>query len=189
MADNITTPYDNLFKQASEKYNVPYDILVNLAKQESNLNPRANSGEARGLMQINPKYTPRAERSKMFDPAWSIDRGAKILSDYHKRAGNWYDAIGYYNAGPDGWKKNKEGVVKESPKYFSHLNKVVSEFYQNKRKEGVRLQSPAVADNTFLSPAVRNSNNVQVNKNVLAELYSTRSQIDENTFRRLFNME
>ena len=182
-------PYESLFRSASERYNVPYDILTSLAKEESNFNPRANSGEARGLMQINPRYTPRSEHSKMYDPAWNIERGAKILSDYHKRAGNWYDAIGYYNAGPDGWKKNKQGVIRESPRYFSNLNRIVTEYYQNERKKDVRMQSPAAADNTRFTPVVRNPNIGSVNKDVLAELYSTRGQIDENTFRRLFNMD
>ena len=80
------------------------DLLAGMVQVESNFNPTAVSGRgAYGLMQINLAVWADAlciDRNRIFDIAYNLDLGARILSHYLEIAnGNWRRALHLYNNG------------------------------------------------------------------------------------------
>lgn len=93
---------DALFNTASQKYNVPLNLLKAVAKVESSFNPNATSRcGAMGIMQLMPRTAKWLGVNDAYDPEQNIMGGAKYLS----KLLNQYDgdtslALAAYNAGP-----------------------------------------------------------------------------------------
>ena len=107
--DSFSKEYtlDELFNMASEKYNVPKQLLVAVTKAESDFTPDATSYcDARGLMQIMPSAAEFLGVEDRYDPMQNIFGGAKYYSYLlNKYNGDLDLAIAGYGAGIGNVKK------------------------------------------------------------------------------------
>jgi len=95
-------PFQSLIENAARKYGVRPALLAALVKQESNFNPNAQSGVgAKGLTQLMDATARGLGVTDSFDPAQSLDGGARFLCGLLKQfKGNESLALAAYNAGP-----------------------------------------------------------------------------------------
>lgn len=135
----LTTKLDDIFRRASEKYNISYDFLTAVAKAESDFNPNCvSSAGAKGIMQVMPYEAKELGITDVFDPEQNIMGAAKLLAAHlEKFDGDTTLAAAAYNAG-SGRVKQYGGVppFKETQNY---VKKIASYM-----KEGVK-----VPDNTY----------------------------------------
>ncbi len=91
-----------LLSSASATHGVHTDLLRAVIQQESAFRPCAVSSKgAQGLMQLMPATAAQFGVSDPFNPAESINAGAKLLSQLMKRySGDLNRVLGAYNAGP-----------------------------------------------------------------------------------------
>lgn len=108
-----------LFEGAAQKYNVPVNVLLGLAEQESRFNSRALGqqtkwGRAKGMMQYLDS-TAQGMGINPYDPAQSIDAAAKQLSERLGKGYSMIDAVREHFAGPDRkqWGKKTEAYGNE----------------------------------------------------------------------------
>ena len=104
---NGPIPYHDQIVAAAKKYGVDPALLAGVVKQESNFNPNAQSGVgAKGLTQLMDATAKGLGVTNSFDPAQSLDGGAKflggLLKEFH---GDESLALAAYNAGPGAVKK------------------------------------------------------------------------------------
>mgnify|MGYP000562785611 FL=1 len=98
--------YDNIIKEAAEKYSVPEYLIKAVIKQESNYMPNAISSKgAIGLMQIMPSTGALLgvdDKELLKDPYINIMTGTKYLSQMLNRYNGRLDlSLSAYNAGPN----------------------------------------------------------------------------------------
>ena len=95
-------PFQDLIATAARKYGVRPALLAGLVRAESNFNPNAQSGVgAKGLTQLMDATARGLGVTNAFDPAQSIEGGAKFLGGLLKQfKGNESLALAAYNAGP-----------------------------------------------------------------------------------------
>lgn len=95
-------PFQNLIVAAASKYGLDPALLAAVVKQESNFNPNARSGAgAKGLTQLMDSTARGLGVTDPFDPAQSLDGGARFLSGLMKQFhGDPHLALAAYNAGP-----------------------------------------------------------------------------------------
>lgn len=96
------TDLDEIFENASKKYNVPVNLLKAVAKAESDFDPNAKSAAgAQGIMQLMPGTAKSLGVTDPFNAEQNIMGGAKFLSQMlEKFDGNTQLALAAYNAGP-----------------------------------------------------------------------------------------
>lgn len=105
-------PFALCFKQASEKYQIPYSLLLAVARGESFFNPAAVSHKScYGVMQIKwpetAKHLGIRNRKDLFNACINISAGAKYLKELLDRYdGNLHLALAAYNYGPGRIPKN-----------------------------------------------------------------------------------
>ena len=97
----VTYNLDDIFKEAAEKYNVPYDLLKAIAYNESRFQADATSSVgAMGIMQLMPSTVSAMGVQDAYDPYQNIMGGAKLLSTLSDMYdGNLSLMIAAYNAG------------------------------------------------------------------------------------------
>lgn len=105
MSTNLSSPYDVIFAEAARTYNVPYALLVAMAKAESDFNPSVVSGAgAIGLMQLMPSTAAGLGVSDPYDPRQNIMGGAKyvaqLIEQFKNHSNGLELVIAAYNAGP-----------------------------------------------------------------------------------------
>ena len=96
-----------LFRQAAEKYAIPWTLLAAQAYQESHWNRRAKSPTGvRGIMMLTLTTAKEMGVESRLDPAQSIMGGARYLSQLEKRIPDsvtgddrWWFALAAYNVG------------------------------------------------------------------------------------------
>lgn len=100
-----------LIKTYATKKKIPYNLLYNQIKKESNLNPKATgdigakAGSSRGLMQIQETTAistlkvPKKDIDKLYDPEYNINKG----TDYLNMIKTELDAIGLPKTYDDYW--------------------------------------------------------------------------------------
>ncbi|MDH7602698.1 MAG: lytic transglycosylase domain-containing protein [Armatimonadota bacterium] len=94
--------YDDLIARAAEKYDIDPALLKALIHAESGFNPQAVSpAGAKGLTQLMPATAAALGVVDPFDPAQSIEGGARYLrAQLDRFRGNEALALAAYNAGP-----------------------------------------------------------------------------------------
>lgn len=97
-----TNTLDQIFEEAASTYQVPKDLLMAIAKAESNFEPDATSGAgAQGIMQLMPATAKSLGVTDAYDPYQNIMGGAKFISQMLERYdGDVKLALAAYNAGP-----------------------------------------------------------------------------------------
>ena len=99
-------PYLRCFEIASERHDVPLDLLVGVARVESNFDPNArSSANAHGIMQVQWPGTARhlgvRRVSELYNPCLNIDLGATYLKELlHRYGDNHRLTLAAYNYGP-----------------------------------------------------------------------------------------
>ena len=99
------------WEQAAQRYGVPVQLLIAIARVESHLNPHAVNLTHRlrtgthdiGLMQINSSNLPALARygireRDLFNACTNINVGAWLLAHYFERHGATWEGVGAYNA-------------------------------------------------------------------------------------------
>lgn len=103
--NNVPQSLIPLFDQASTKYQVPVNVIMGLAQQESGFNPTAMGqqtkwGRAKGLMQYLDS-TAEGMGINPYDPAQSIDAAAKQIRQRLDKGYSMEDAVKEHFAGPN----------------------------------------------------------------------------------------
>lgn len=132
-----TVDLDSIFKEASEKYGVSYDLLKAVAKAESNFNPEATSHcGAMGIMQLMPSTAESLGVTDAYDPYQNIMGGAKLLSQLDKLYdGNVKLMLAGYNAGPGNVEKyNGIPPFEETQNYVVTVMRYLDEGVDTKGK-------------------------------------------------------
>lgn len=99
--------YENIIKEAAQKYNLPERLISSIIKHESSFNANTVShAGARGLMQLMPGTAKFLGVTDSFDPVQNINGGSKYLRQMlNQFNGNLSLAVAAYNAGPGNVKK------------------------------------------------------------------------------------
>ena len=93
--------YDVLIVGSAQRYGVSAALVKAVCLAESAMNPKAVShAGAQGLMQLMPGTAGDLDVSDPFDPAQSIDGGARYLAQQLRSFGDVRLALAAYNAGP-----------------------------------------------------------------------------------------
>lgn len=91
---NPLSPYDELAKTASKKYNMPWTLICAQMYQESRFIPDAESwAGAKGLMQLMPATAGDLGVRDILDPASNINGGVKYLRQQYDRLPTEVDAV------------------------------------------------------------------------------------------------
>lgn len=135
---NVSNEFDDLFYEASERYSVPFTWLKAIAGAESDWKPNAYKPEdqindgSRGLMQVLYKTAYalgyRGDPDGLFDPATSVNYGAKLIRENIDRFGEDFDAVySTYNSGsPTKYKTNADVAshVSRARRYLAAVEEV-----------------------------------------------------------------
>jgi hypothetical protein len=130
-------PHETCFRSAALAYDLPYTLLLAVARGESDFNPTARSkANAHGVMQIlwptTANHLGIYQLSQLYEPCTNIDAGARYLREMLDRfSGNIHLALAAYNYGPqriplDG-KDIPTGATWYSGYILRHLNYVVGD--------------------------------------------------------------
>jgi hypothetical protein len=170
----INFPYQECFKSAAEKYELPVTLLLAVARGESDFNPEAVSyANARGLMQIlwpgTAHHLGIYDQKQLFDPCINIDAGARylveLLSMYD---GDVHLSLAAYNYGPGRVSPSGRAIPSKAVWYskyiYQHLNFIVN------LPEDKELLSARTYDN------IKRILLIAFNQPHLAELFITRTQ-------------
>ena len=102
----VEVPYQGCFHAASTLHAVPMDLLLAVARTESNMDPAAvSSANAHGIMQIQWPGTARhlgvRRVSELYNPCFNISLGAEYLAELlNLFGGDEVRALAAYNYGP-----------------------------------------------------------------------------------------
>lgn len=127
--------YRTLAEVLGELYRIPPDLILAIAKAESNFNPYAVSKKgAKGLMQLMPVILKKYNVKDPFSPHENMEAGVRYISYLFKRFKDLKLVIASYNAGPTRVAKSKRVPDIKETKEF--LKKVLwyYEYYKKNRQ-------------------------------------------------------
>ncbi|MDJ0907385.1 MAG: lytic transglycosylase domain-containing protein [Woeseiaceae bacterium] len=130
-------PHETCFKAAALAYDLPYTLLLAVARGESDFDPMARSkANAHGVMQIlwptTANHLGIFRLSQLYEPCTNIDAGARYLREMLQRyGGNIHLALAAYNYGPEriprGGGDIPDGATWYSGYILRHLNYIVGD--------------------------------------------------------------
>jgi soluble lytic murein transglycosylase-like protein len=137
-----SSAYDGLIAAAANRYGIDPALLHGLIQQESGFDPNARSSAgALGLTQLMPDDIRTFGVSNPFDPAQSIDAGARQLrQDLDSFGGNVVNALAAYNAGPNAVRHY--GGVPPYPETQDYVRKVLGYADAYRQPSGAALYAP-----------------------------------------------
>lgn len=143
VSDTQTTTLEDIFRRASEKYDVPYEFLVAVAKAESDFNPDCvSSAGAKGIMQLMPETARELGVKDVFDVEQNIMGAAKLLAAHlDKFDGDTTLAAAAYNAGSG--RVQQYGGVPPFTETQNYVKKIAAYM-----KQGVDVPDKTVAANS-----------------------------------------
>ncbi len=121
-----SSQYEGLITQAAQRNGLEPAVLYGLIEQESGFDPTSQSSAgAMGLTQLMPGTASSLGVANPYDPAESIDGGARDLAKLTSEvSGNPSDALAAYNAGPGA--VSQYGGVPPYPETESYVSKVLA---------------------------------------------------------------
>jgi soluble lytic murein transglycosylase-like protein len=132
--ENGPATIDSHIAAAAEKHSVPAPLLKAVMQQESAGNPQAVSkAGAQGLMQLMPGTAQDMGVTDTFDPAQSIEGGARYLGQLLKQFnGNIQLALAAYNAGPGKVRAagNQIPQIRETQDYVRKVTRMYRELQE-----------------------------------------------------------
>ena len=146
-ADTAPGQLDDYFNEASRVYGVDKQLLLAVARTESNFMPTATSGSgAMGIMQLMPATAEYLNVKDPYDPYENIMGGAKLLAIYmDKYDGDKAKTLAAYNAG--GNRVDEYGGVPNE--IWGYVNKVMGYY-----REGINAPDNVVsASSTTVQPS------------------------------------
>ncbi len=153
------------FEEAGKEYGISPALLEAIAKNESNLNPKAvnrnrNGSLDYGLMQINSSWIGPLKlkpSTLMSDPCYNTFVGAKILKQCIDRYGLSWEAVGCYNAVDK--RKRVDYTWRVHKKLSTILNEPERENKETGNKKSSFAADVAQQKNSFLYFRVREDSN------------------------------
>lgn len=139
---------DDIFKEASEKYNVSYDLLKAIAYNESGFKADATSqAGAMGIMQLMPSTAKAMGVTDAYDPYQNIMGGAKLLSTLSDMYdGNQTLMIAAYNAGSGN--VAKYGGIPPFKETQNYVSKVLATLQSGVSTKDIQVSSHTQSVNT-----------------------------------------
>ena len=134
-----TDEYDEILREAAERYNIPVALARAVLAAESNFDPHAVSrAGAMGLMQLMPQTAAEMYVSNAFDPRENIFGGVRylrILTNLFD--GDLVKVIAAYTAGPEAVKR-AGGIPNyaETQAYVVRVLKYYREYLERESREG-----------------------------------------------------
>jgi hypothetical protein len=106
----VGNDYQGMARKSARQYGIPEDLMAAQIQQESNWDPNADSGQAKGISQFTPE-TGRAYGLRVDDkvddrlnPAKAMDAQGRMMRDLLKQHGSEERALSAYNSGnPDAY--------------------------------------------------------------------------------------
>jgi hypothetical protein len=136
-APRFQFPHETCFRVAALAYDLPYTLLLAVARGESDFDPMARSkANAHGVMQIlwptTANHLGIFRLSQLYEPCTNIDAGARYLREMLERyGGKIHLALAAYNYGPERISRNGEDVPDGAAWYsgyiFRHLEFVLGD--------------------------------------------------------------
>lgn len=120
-------PHETCFRVAALEYNLPYTLLLAVARGESDFDPMARSkANAHGVMQIlwptTANHLGIFRLSELYEPCTNIDAGARYLREMLERyGGNIHLALAAYNYGPERISKDGEDIPGGATWYSGYI--------------------------------------------------------------------
>lgn len=160
--ETIDCPKDleDIFETASSTYNIPLNLLLAVAKAESDFDPNCTSSSgAMGIMQLMPATAKELGVTNAYDPEQNIMGGAKYLAENLQIFdGDTELAVAAYNAGRGAVQKY-DGI----PPYTetqNYVKKVLS--YMNENISVPDININQTSKNSTTSSSASNSTVVTV---------------------------
>lgn len=123
-------PFESCFSHAAAYQNLPKELLIAVAQQESGFNPNAinrnqNKTYDIGVMQINSSWLPKLaeygiRESDLYNPCVNIHVGAWIMAQNITAHGWTWKGIGSYNAA-----KNEQRQIEYTKKVLGRWKQIV----------------------------------------------------------------
>ncbi|MHB8128375.1 MAG: lytic transglycosylase domain-containing protein [Mobilitalea sp.] len=155
-----TKSLDQIFEQASKKYNVSENLLKAIGKAESDFNSKAVSRcGAQGVMQLMPATAKSLGVTDSFDAEQNIMGGAKYISEMMKKYdGDTRLALAAYNAGSGN--VAKYGGIPPFKETQNYVKKVMN--YAGKNMD-TEISSVDKSNNITSTSTNKNSSNITNN--------------------------
>lgn len=105
----------------SERQGIDPLLIAAIIRQKSTYRSQATSpAGAVGLMQIMPRYWQQSCPGNLYDENNNIQCGSTILGKYQQSAGDWKQALAYYNVGPSNYENNRK-LRKQGKRYAKQV--------------------------------------------------------------------
>jgi catechol 2,3-dioxygenase-like lactoylglutathione lyase family enzyme len=124
---HIRFPHETCFRAAALEYDLPWTLLLAVARGESDFDPMARSkANAHGIMQIlwptTANHLGIFRLSQLYEPCTNIDAGARYLREMLERYhGDIHLALAAYNYGPERISMSGDNIPQGASWYSGYI--------------------------------------------------------------------